>query len=87
MSDADLLARLAANPGISGASAFSGRAVAERSVAGLLDANGTGISTWLAGSGSKLVLNGNTAGITGRYVAQGSGSVGNITGVLRFPPN
>lgn len=80
MTDADLLARLSAQPGISGASSFSSRAVAESSVAGLLDANASGISSWLAGSGGKLVLNG-TGGITGRYVAQGSTSISNVTGV------
>ncbi|MFT4262692.1 MAG: RHS repeat-associated core domain-containing protein [Nocardioides sp.] len=80
MTDADLLARLSAQPGITGASSFSSRAVAESSVAGLLDANASGISSWLAGSGGKLVLNG-SVGITGRYVAQGSTAVSNVSGV------
>jgi len=80
MTDADLLARLASNPRISAASTFNTRAVAESSVAGLLNANAAGVGSWLAGSGSRLVLNG-SHGVTGRSVAQGSSSISNVTGV------
>lgn len=81
MVDVDLVARLSSQPGITGASSFASRAVAESSIAGLIDANAAGVSSWLAGSGGKLVLNGGTGGVTGRYVAQGSQSISNVTGV------
>ena len=68
LTDADLLERLSAQPGISGASSFTSRAVAESSFSGLLDSNGSATSSWLAVLGEKLVLDG-SGGITGRYVA------------------
>jgi RHS repeat-associated protein len=50
--DADLLARLTAEPKISAASTFETREVAERVVAETIDANQTAITNWLA-SGNK----------------------------------
>lgn len=90
MTDSDLLARLASQPNISGASTFANRAAAESSIAGLLDANAAGVQSWLQSGGSQLVLRGQGAGITGRYVAQGSSSVLDVSGlqvVLRADPS
>lgn len=80
MSDADLIARIGSSPGISGASSFSSRAVAEATTADLLAANSSQVSTWLGGTGGKLVLSGPAGGNVGRYVAQGSTTVIDATG-------
>jgi hypothetical protein len=80
MSDADLLARVGSSPGISGASSFSSRAVAEARPADLLAANSSQVSTWLGGTGGKLVLSGPAGGDVGRFVAQGSTTVIDATG-------
>ncbi len=79
-SDADLMARVAGNPRISGASTFGSRATAEASVADVLGAGSNQIQGWLAGTGGKLVLNGRGTDAVGRYVAQGSSSVVNAYG-------
>ncbi|MFV0317962.1 MAG: RNase A-like domain-containing protein [Microthrixaceae bacterium] len=80
-SDADLLARVRSQPNIAGASTWSSRATAEASIAEVLSANSSGVQSWLAGSGNKLVLNGGGSSTVGRYVAQGSSSVQNVAGV------
>lgn len=80
-SDADLLARVQAQPNITGSSSWSNRAIAEASIADVLSANSSGVQSWLAGSGNKLVLNGGGSSTVGRYVAQGSSSVQNVSGV------
>lgn len=79
--DAELLARLSAQPGITGASTFASRAVAEGAVGDLIAANSGRIGGWMSGSGHQLVLNGRTGGTTGRYVARGSTNVRDVTGV------
>jgi hypothetical protein len=51
LTDADLAARLSSQPGISAASTFGSRSVAESSIAATLDANAAGIQSWLAAGG------------------------------------
>jgi filamentous hemagglutinin len=80
LGDADLIARVGSSPGISGASSFSSRAVAEATTADLLAANSSQVSTWLGSSGGKLVLSGPAGGNVRRYVAQGSTTVIDATG-------
>lgn len=66
---ADLLGRLAKDPGIAGASTFTSRAVAEAAISDVLGANASRIQSFLAGSGSRLSLSGRASGTIGRYVA------------------
>lgn len=79
--DGALLARLRAQPGISGASTFSSRAVAETSIADVLEANASEIQAWLGGTGGKLVLTGRSTMPVGRYVSQGAEPVSDVSGV------
>ena len=81
LSDADLLARLAAESGIAGASTFSDLATAESSVADVLAENEGEIEAFLQGNQAKLVLNGQAPGLVGRYVAQGATDVVDVSGV------
>ncbi len=82
MTDADLLARLAADPRITGASTFTNRADAERFVSAAMAANASDISSWLAtGTGPTKVINISGLGTTGRTVARGASSATDATGV------
>jgi hypothetical protein len=80
-SDDDLLARLAAEPGINASSTFATAADAESAVATVLAAKQAEITAWLAGAGAKLPLNGNAGSGKGRSVAQGTNDVKDVTGV------
>ena len=51
--DAELIARLAAEPGISGSSTFYDLVAADRGVDETIQANEAAIRSWLAGSGYK----------------------------------
>jgi filamentous hemagglutinin len=90
LSDSQLLARLAAQPQISGASTFTNRAVAEAATTDVLDANAATIGQWLGSGGKQLVLSGRASGPIGRYVAQGSTTALDVSGVnvvLRADPS
>jgi len=91
LSEADLAARLASQPGIPTASTFATRAEAEAAVSAAFDVNGANVSAWInTGANGRLVLNapssgglvlqrGATAAVPGtgiRVVLQGNGSGG-----------
>ena len=74
--ESQLMARLAAEPGITGASSFSSRAAAENAVSGALDANASNISRWLSGSSGRLRIDYTASNPVGISVARGtSGAV------------
>ena len=67
LTEEQLARRLEAEPGISAASSFPNREVAEAAVAAALKANQDRIESWLRGSGERLVLSyrsGEPVGIT-----------------------
>lgn len=70
--DADLIARLNAQPNITAASSFPNRATAENAVSSALDANSTRINDFLSGSTNRLVLNHDTGSVVGSVVQRGS---------------
>ena len=80
-SDAELVARVQAQPRITGASTWNSRAIAEGSIAEVLSTNAGQVRSWLSGSSQKLVLNGRAADTVGRYVAQRSINVQNVSGI------
>ena len=81
LSDADLLARLAKDPGIAGASTFTSRAVAESAVVDVVETNASKIQSWIAGSRSGLSLGGTAPDAIGRYVATGSTNITDVSAV------
>jgi filamentous hemagglutinin len=70
--DADLIARLNAQPNITAASSFPNRATAENAVSSALDANTARINDFLNGSSNRLVLNHDTGSVVGSVVQRGS---------------
>ena len=74
--DADLAARLAANPGLTDTSAFLSREVAESSISNAIDSNASIISKWLSttnpGPNVKLPLNYMDNEIVGRTLLRGA---------------
>jgi hypothetical protein len=71
VTDAQLAARLLADPGISAASSFTSQAVAESSIAEAIDANQGAIKTWLAGTRKPLEIKHTLPGTVGRYIPRG----------------
>ena len=76
--DAELLARISNNPGISGASTFTTRASAETAVSEVIAANSSAVTNFVAGSGNQLVITGTTS-VSGRFVAQGATNVVSVS--------
>lgn len=75
-SEADLMARLAAEPKITGSSSFYDRAVAESAVSDAIDGNAGKISDWLSGSSGRLKIEYTGQSPVGITVARGaSGAV------------
>jgi len=72
--DAELAARLSSNSRISGSSSFSSRAIAEGAVSDTIGANQSAISSWLNGSGNRMVINHNTGNVVGRSITRGATS-------------
>jgi hypothetical protein len=72
-SDAELRRRLAEEPGISAASSFADRAIAERVVAATLDRERRRIERWLQRGGGNLALDyrGAPGEVVGRTLARG----------------
>jgi filamentous hemagglutinin len=70
--NADLTARLNAQPNINAASSFPDRATAERAVSSALNANAASISQFLNGSGGRLVIDHNLASPIGHVMSRGS---------------
>src|SRR5207248_1150303 len=70
--DAELAARLAAQPGIRGASSFTDRVVAESAIGQSLDANQAAINGWLQGGGNQLVIRHTLAETVGRSLLRGA---------------
>jgi filamentous hemagglutinin len=79
--DADLAARLAADPRISGASSFTDRTVAESAIAQALDANYAAINAWLTGSSPRLVVDHALPGPVGRSLTRGAAGPMDVSGV------
>lgn len=79
--EADLQARLAADPKISGASSFRTLDRAEEVVGEALGANQQKIADWLAGNGNRLVVNHTTGSSTGISVARGAASAEDVNSV------
>ena len=81
-SDADLLARIAREPKISGDSTFATREIAEAAIADVISANSSLIRAWLSGTGRKLPISGRSmSGPVGRHVAQGSTTITDVAGI------
>ncbi|MBX9582739.1 MAG: SEC-C domain-containing protein [Gemmataceae bacterium] len=70
--DADLAARLAAEPRISGASTFTDLAAADRGVAETIAANEAAIRSWLAGGSSRTVVEHTLPNPVGRTLPRGA---------------
>jgi filamentous hemagglutinin len=79
--DADLAARLAAEPGISGASSFTNRAVAESALSDTLAAKQADITAWLSGTNPRLTLNNTLPDSVGRSLARGAAGPVDASGV------
>jgi Bacterial CdiA-CT RNAse A domain len=80
--DADLAARLMAEPRISGASSFTDRAVAERAVSDALAANSADIASWLSGAQRRMpAFEVNVGYDVGRSLPRGATSASNVQGV------
>jgi hypothetical protein len=79
--DADLAARLTAEPRISGASSFTDRAIAESAIGRTLDANQAAINTWLSGTSPRLVVNHALPESVGRSLARGAAGPVDASGV------
>jgi hypothetical protein len=78
--EAQLGARLSAQPGIPAASTFVTRAEAEAAAAGALDANAAQVSSWVnAGASGRQVLNAPFSG--GMVLQRGAAAAGPGTGV------
>ena len=69
--DAELAARLAAEPGINGASTFTDRAVAESAMADTIEANQAAVDAWLQGGGNQLVARQTLGETVGRSLPRG----------------
>ena len=88
--ESQLLSRLNAEPGIRGASSFYDRAVAERAVSEALDANSSGLTTWLSGTKGRLTINYAAQSPVGISVPRGASSAVDVSGtrviLVRDPP-
>lgn len=80
-SEADLRARLDADPKISGASSFRTLERAETVVGDAIAANRQRIDDWLAGSGTRLVLNHNASASTGISLNRGAADAADVNSV------
>ena len=74
LTDAQLAARLAAEPRISGSSSFGSRTLAESGVSAALDAEQSAISSWLSGTRNRMAVNHNTGSMLGRSLSRGATS-------------
>ena len=87
--DAQLAARLAAEPHISKASTFIDRATAESAIAQTIEANQAAITTWLGGSSNVLRITHSVPG-AGRVLVRGAAAaidVDNVRVVLVRDPS
>ncbi|WP_139330653.1 contact-dependent growth inhibition system immunity protein [Rhizobium sp. RU33A] len=82
-SDADLGARLNAQPNITAASSFPDRATAERAISSALDDNTANISQFLNGTGGRLVINHNVGSTIGNVMSRGGGH--DISAIVKRP--
>ena len=81
LSESQLASRLASQPGISAASTFLSRAVAEDAVAATIHANEVKIASWLAEGGTRAVVTHTMKTPVGLTMTRGSAAATETSGV------